>query len=642
MTSSDKSKTEIILDAEQRAAVEAKERAIAVLAGPGSGKTRTLSFRARHLLLKDAEASALLLTFTNKAAAEMKSRALDVAGVPSRRLAASTFHTFCADVLRAHGGLADVSQDFEILDGREQRELASSIASQHSMPRTLGQQFGDVRLRRGQMSDGLKKFGALYQAAKKELGVVDFDDLVVMVADLFNSRRDIVQAYGARYQHILVDEFQDTNAVQSLLVHTLAGHAKTVSIFADDDQAIFGFAGAESANIHRFVETSGARIYPLTVNYRSAANIVNAANSIISASASSSGRRMRAHRKGGVVECRYYQSTEQEASDIGAEISGLISRGEGTANIAVLARSGWRCDLTLQDLRTRGIPVSDWRGETHAPEDRRLLAACLSAVRGTLNARQVEALSAVMGVEPSGAMDTETFIAKHSKRPLAMGLSAMRDLLFKGASAHQIARAAQDAVTAQDLELGASLKDIVDSVAHFELYDKDFALEHLLSELALGSIGRAPTEGGGVKVASLHRTKGLQWKIVYLMGMEEGHHPDWRWTDEKDLTEERRLCFVGISRAEQRLVGTAVKSSAGASVSRRGSSLRWGYESIRASNCGTARVDIAKLLSAETSITLKEASRASLLHPLDEMFDVASIPGSFKKHVCAAPKSRAL
>jgi DNA helicase-2/ATP-dependent DNA helicase PcrA len=551
------------LDAEQTAAVEARERSIAVLAGPGSGKTRTLSFRARHLLLNDAEASALLMTFTNKAAAEMKSRALEAAGVPSRRLAASTFHTFCADVLRAHGELAGIGKDFEILDEREARQLAKAIAVQNGMTDSLVQRFKDSRLRRLTMSAQLQSFSNLYRDAKNEAGVVDFDDLVVLVADLFVSRSDVVEAYAARYPHILVDEFQDTNAVQSSIVHSLSKFAKTVSIFADDDQAIFGFAGAEAANIRRFIEQSQGTVYPLTVNYRSAERIVTIANALISAASTSSGRTMRPHRKGGTVTLRTYSTLEQEAADIGADISGLVSRGAGTADIAVLVRSGWRANQILQDLQTRGIPVSDWRGETYSPEDRRLLAACLACVRGTLNSRRVEVLSAVMKVESPGAMDTEDFITMHRKQPLAIGLSTMRDLVFEGASPHHIARAAQEAVTAQDAELGASLKDIVDSVAHFELYDKEFSLEHLLSELALGSGGRAPTAGGGIKVASLHRTKGLQWRIVYLVGLEDDHLPDWRSTDEKKLIEERRLCFVGVSRAEESLTVTWSKTSGG-------------------------------------------------------------------------------
>jgi len=544
------------LDAEQTAAVEAKERAIAVLAGPGSGKTRTLSFRARHLLQNDKTASALLLTFTNKAAAEMKARALGAAAVPSRRLTASTFHTFCADVLRAHGDLIGISRDFEILDARDARRLEESVAQENSILQSVAYQFQDRRLRGLKLTDQVTRFGQLYQAAKRRAGVVDFNDLIVLVADLFEQRADIAEAYATRYPHILVDEFQDTNALQLSVVNSIATHAKTVSIFADDDQAIFGFAGAEPVHIRRFIELTGAAIYPLTVNYRSASNIVAIANRIIAATPGSSGRRMSAYREGGVVELRSFRTLEEEATDIAAEIAGAVSQGRGTADIAVLVRSGWRADRIVQELGTRGIPVSDWRGEAQTPESRRLMGACISAVRGSLNARQVEVLSAAMGVESVGACSTEEFIAKHAALPLVCGLSTMRDMVFEGASPHRIASAARDAVAAQNAELGASLDEIVDSVAHFELYDKEFSLEHLLSELALGSIGRAPTEGGGIKVASLHRTKGLQWKIVYLVGLEEGHLPDWRSDQGKGLLEERRLCFVGISRAEERLIVT--------------------------------------------------------------------------------------
>lgn len=126
---------------------------------------------------------------------------------------------------------------------------------------------------------------------------------------------------------------------------------------------------------------------------------------------------------------------------------------------------------------------------------------------------------------------------------------------------HKIAQAAQAAVVAHDPELGASMAGIVESIATFELYDREFILEHLLTELALGSIGRPPTEGGGVKVASLHRTKGLQWKTVFLVGMEEGHHPDYRSNSEKALAEELRFCFVGVSRAEERLYVTWSRTS---------------------------------------------------------------------------------
>jgi DNA helicase II / ATP-dependent DNA helicase PcrA len=563
MSSSPKYKDDASLDREQRAAVEANDPAIAVLAGPGSGKTRTLSFRARHLLAKDQDSSALLLTFTNKAAAEMKSRALNVAGVSSRRIAASTFHTFCSEVLRAHGDIAGISRDFEVLDSRQQREFAQGLAAANSLPRSVVQRYRDARVRRIGMDAEQRRFAALYRDAKKELAVVDFDDLVVLVADLFNARADIAEAYGTKFPHILVDEFQDTNAVQAELIHALRRQVATVSIFADDDQAIFGFAGAESANIKRFVDAASAKVYPLTVNYRSADSIVKAANSIAVGSRSFSGRTMRADRVGGVVECRTYQNAEHEARDLSAEIAGLISHGMPTSDIAVLVRSGWRADFVVQELHHRGIPVSDWRGEIHTPEERQILALCLATVRGSLNSRQVDGLCRLMNVESPGAMTTEGFLQKFSGVPLAVGLSKMRDMLFAGASALELTQAVQTALTSQSEELGASLDEVVTSVAHFALYDKDFSIEYLLSELALGSLGRAPTEGGGVKVASLHRTKGLQWKTVYLIGLEEGHHPDYRMTDDTQFGEERRLAFVGVSRAENCLVVTWAKITGG-------------------------------------------------------------------------------
>lgn len=557
MTSSPGS--DLSLDEEQRAAVQATEAAIAVLAGPGSGKTRTLSFRARYLLAADPQAHALLLTFTNKAAAEMKARALS-ASAPSARLSASTFHTFCVDVLRAHGELVGVLPDFEILDEEGARELADQAKVATSLP-NYRREWSDARLRRLDPEPRVQRFGEAFQALKAAEGVVDFDDLVVAVATLFAAQEAIVQAYADKYQHVLVDEFQDTNAVQSVIVRALATYAKTVSIFADDDQAIFGFAGAEAANIARFIEASGAKVYPLTVNYRSGEAIVEVANRLIAASPSASRRTMRAHRAGGSVELLEFATLEAEAAAISSSVAGLIAGKVPPSEIAILVRSGWRAKLIVESLNTRGIPVSDWRGETFTPQDRRLLTACLSVIRGLLNARQAATLCKLIGIEPVGRVESEDFLKAHAANPFIAGLSAMKDIVFAGASPHTIAQAAQAAVLTLDAELGASLDGIVESIANFELYDREFTLEHLLSELALGSIGRPPTEGGGVKVASLHRTKGLQWRHVFLVGLEESHHPDRRSVSAEDLAEELRLCFVGVSRAENHLSVTWSRTS---------------------------------------------------------------------------------
>ena len=180
---------ELDLDKEQLAAVQADDRAVAILAGPGSGKTRVLSYRARHLLLSDSGSKALLLTFTNKAAAEMKSRALGVATVASDRIQSHTYHSFCMRVLRSHGRLVGIEPDFEVLDDEEQVELATRVARSAGV-HNHRRQWGSQRLRTVLPKPAVAEFGAVYEEAKRQAGVVDFDDLIVYAAELlpiFNS-----------------------------------------------------------------------------------------------------------------------------------------------------------------------------------------------------------------------------------------------------------------------------------------------------------------------------------------------------------------------------------------------------------------------------------------------------------------------
>jgi superfamily I DNA/RNA helicase len=561
MTSSQNSE-EKPLDDEQKAAAEATEPAIAVLAGPGSGKTRTLSYRARFLLQNDKAASGLLLTFTNKAAAEMKARALGVSAVPGRRISASTFHTFCVDVIRSHGDLVSLPKEFEIIDQDEAREIAVDVAGPQQ-GRSLLNQFSEVRLRRKPVPAWLKHFAKEFQSRKVAEATLDFDDLVVGVADLFEARGDVANAYSAKYRHILVDEFQDTNPVQAAIIRALVAKAKTVSIFADDDQAIFGFAGAEAANIGRFVKTSAARTFPLTTNYRSGANIVAVANKLIKADPTTSGREMKPHRAGGMVRARSFVTPDEEAKTIIDEIDAAIKKGAAPSSIALLARRGKRLDELVAELRRRGIPVSDWRGETHTPEERRIFAAGLATVRGTLNKRQRRRLCELMHVPLFDDPATAAFFEAHQSDPFIKRLKAARDLAFAAAAPHEVAEGVRKAIATKDDAIGKRLESLVHAVEQFEKFDANFTLEHLFSELALGSVGRPPAEGGGVKVASLHRTKGLQWKTVYLIGLEDGQLPDFRATTSAGISEERRLCFVGVSRAEDQLCITWCRSVGG-------------------------------------------------------------------------------
>lgn len=541
------------LDGEQRAAVEATERAIAVLAGPGSGKTRVLSYRARHLLQDDRDAKALLLTFTNKAAAEMKARALDVAVVTSDRIWASTYHTFGMRLLRAHGDLIGVEREFEIPDDEEQEEL-HKIAALRAGTTNRERRWSYLRLRRLEVRESeVLLWAEAYEALKRDEGLLDFDDLIVNTADLLEHHEELARAYATQYPHLLVDEFQDTNPAQFAIVRVLAEHAKTVSVFADDDQAIYQFAGAEARNVRRFVEELEATEYPLTTNYRCREEIVKVANRLIAADPEASGRRMTAHYAGGEVRSAVYETIEQEARELADEIEGLLGDGVHPAEIAVLARARFRIQPLADELDHRGLPVSNWLGAAYQPEERRTLGICLSVVRGRLSDRQAKRLFEFLAVNEIEERDPVAVLDAYDHLPACGHLRELRELVWQGGELRQIIEKAREAVVAVDPALDVPMAALVETVEGFARYDADFTLEHLLGELALGSVGGAPTAAGGIKIATLQATKGLQWPHVYVIGLEEGKLPGFRAETEEQIREERRICFVGVCRAEQRL-----------------------------------------------------------------------------------------
>jgi DNA helicase-2/ATP-dependent DNA helicase PcrA len=549
------------LDEQQRAAVEATEPAIAVLAGPGSGKTRTLSYRSRHLLLSDPDARALLLTFTNKAAAEMKFRAIGVAAVASNRIQASTFHTFGMRTLRSHGPLVGIEPDFELIDEDEQKELArEALGSDAGI-----EGWSRARIRRLTPSPRVAEVGASYEEAKRAQNVVDFDDLVVYTAQLFEEHEDVARAYGARFPHLLVDEFQDTNPTQFAIVQSLAAHAQTVSVFADDDQAIFGWAGAETANIRRFVSELGAREFPLTINYRCRRAIVDRANALIAAEPTASGRQMQADKRDGEVEVRVFDDVFDEAVAITDEIERTIDDGDlRPSDICVLARSAPRAAQILPTLLDRGLPAQRWMGAGFDTAERRLLATCMAVVRGRLNPRQLSRVCQLLSLaEDDQPPETRALLESHEDNPLAAALLEISTLAAQEAPPIEVVRQVRVAVEIARPEMVVHADTLIETVEAFEQHDPEFTLEHLLADLMLGGASGPPTEGGGIKVATIHRTKGLQWPRVYLVGLEEGWLPNWYAKTDEQISEERKLCFVGVCRAEDQLFITRIRSFKG-------------------------------------------------------------------------------
>lgn len=550
--------SEPILDGEQRDAVEATEPAIAVLAGPGSGKTRVLSYRARHLLGSDPGSRALLMTFTNKAAAEMGARAAGVASVTTDRIVSSTYHAFSARLLRAHGGLLGLTDDFEILDDDEQELIAGEAASAAGTT-DRSRRLSYLRLRRYEPQESeVVRFASSYQALKEERNVLDFDDLLVFAAELLEGNSELAQAIGNAHRHILIDEFQDTNPVQFASVRAIWAHATTVSVFADDDQAIYQFAGAEPANIRNFVDELGARVFPLSTNYRCRSEIVNRANRLIAVDETASRRQMRAAYEGGTVRSRVFRDVDAEAEVIGDEIAELLDEGESPSSIAVLGRTRPRLSMITGVLESRGVPVSNWLGAAFEAAERRALTTALYVTRGTLSDRQAERLCELVGVELTDERRPDLML-RAMPATIAGPLGELRELVWTGGSVGDVIDQASVCLIAIDASLAPGLSKIRESVQVFQSFDNTFGTDHLLAELALGSVLGSPTEGGGVKVASLHRAKGLQWNRVYLVGLEQDTLPSYYADTPPELRDERRMCFVGVCRAEEHLELTRVR-----------------------------------------------------------------------------------
>jgi DNA helicase II / ATP-dependent DNA helicase PcrA len=546
------------LDPQQRAAVEAQEPAIAVLAGPGSGKTRVLAYRARHLLSGDRKSQALLLTFTNKAAAEMKARALGAANIPKERIEAVNYHTFGLKLLQAHGDLVGIAPSFEILDEDEIEAMQREIASDN-----IARDYARLRLTGQKLPEEVQEFGVVYEKRKRQEGVLDFDDLIFYSARLLQTRPDVAQTYGRAFPHVLVDEFQDTNASHFELVRALVAHGRTISLFADDDQAIFGFTGADLRHVRKFVKALNAKEYPLTVNYRCRHAIVGVANKLLDAEPSASNRRMTAHNSGGEVVVKGFDNTQVEAAWLAADLSATIAQGTKPQHCAILVNTRFRAEDLMGHLLASGVPISDWLGAAYPAASRRTLRACLAVVRDTMRPRQRTALEKLYALPKSQEENTEAFLQGHMRRGGIAELMAAATMLRSGQQLSSVLTQVQKSLACLDERAAESITPIVENVKALEGGNAHFTVEHLLSDLALGGTGGAPTEGGGVKVATLHRTKGLQWPTVYLVGLEEGQLPFYKATSAEDLAGQRRVCFVGLCRAESRLVITRLRSHKG-------------------------------------------------------------------------------
>ncbi|MCW2247584.1 DNA helicase-2/ATP-dependent DNA helicase PcrA [Azospirillum fermentarium] len=594
------------LNPTQRAAVEALDGPVLVLAGAGTGKTRVLTTRLAHLLVtrRAAPFQILAVTFTNKAAREMRERIGALLGMEVEGWWLGTFHALAARMLRRHADLVGLKSNFTILDTDDQIRLikqlleAANIDAKKWPPRQiLGaiERWKDRGLPPEKLTDSdggdtaggrLVSLYRAYQERLKALNACDFGDLLLHTLAIFQSHPDVLAEYHRKFRYILVDEYQDTNVAQYLWLRILSQAHKNICCVGDEDQSIYAWRGAEIGNILRFEsDFPGAQIIKLEQNYRSTGHILAAASGLIANNKGRLGKTLWTQSDGGDrVRVKAVWDGEEEARWVGDEIESLQRQGVTLGRMAVLVRAGFQTREFEERFITLGLPYKVIGGPrfyerqeirdalaylrvTHQPDDdlaferiinvpkRGIGPAAMQTLYQTARARGVPLVEA-------GWALVETDELKPKVRNTLRGL--LQDFFRWGGLTQTMphtdltrmildesgyTRMWQEDKTPEAPGRLENLKELVTAMADFE--NLGGFLEHV--SLVMENAESAGAEQ--VTLMTLHGAKGLEFDIVFLPGWEEGVFPNQRALDETGiagLEEERRLAYVGLTRARRR------------------------------------------------------------------------------------------
>ena len=601
------------LNERQREAVLATEGPLLVLAGAGTGKTRVITYRIAHLIEQGVPGNAILaVTFTNKAADVMKERInalLRATGNDVSGVWVSTFHSFCARLLRREAPAAGLPRDFAIYDDDDQTAaikralLVLDLPAEVYAPRSVKAQIShaknhgltpddmeaDASAARNEERKKVAQIFREYNRALRSAGSVDFDDLLLLSVQLLREHTDVRAAWSSRFQYIMVDEFQDTNRWQEELVRLLAGTRKNICVVGDEDQSIYGWRGARAGNLRRFTEDfPGAKIIRLEENYRSTQTILDAAAAVVGNNTNRLGKHL-VSAAGEGVKLRYYEAQDAttEAEFVCTEIASYL-RENPDAHIAVLYRTGSQSRAFEEMLRQLGIRYRVVGGFSFY--ERAEVRNALAYIRLLFHPEDNVALLRVLNVPPRGigaatitaleerARDTglslwdiiktgDLVIARRVLRNLSDFREMIESLQHECAGlspAHLIEKVLDRTgyltwVEQQDnlehTSRAENLRELSNAMA--EATEQGQTLEDLLDHAALVAGADDYEEAVPVSLMTLHSAKGLEFDAVYLAGLEEGVLPHSRSINEDgDVEEERRLFYVGMTRARRMLVLT--------------------------------------------------------------------------------------
>jgi DNA helicase-2/ATP-dependent DNA helicase PcrA len=599
------------LNERQREAVLTTEGPVLVLAGAGTGKTRVIIYRIAHLLERRVPPNAILaVTFTNKAANVMKERInklLRASGQDASDVWVSTFHSFCARLLRREAHHLGLPRDFAIYDDDDQTAAVKRALLQLDLPtddfppRSVRTQISHAKnhgitpeemrakadLSRDEMRQQVSEVFLAYNSILRKAAAVDFDDLLLRSVELLREHADVRAAWSSRFQYLMVDEFQDTNAAQEELVRLLGGTRKNVCVVGDEDQSIYGWRGARAGNLKRFTEDfPGAKIIRLEENYRSTQTILDAAAAVVGNNSDRLGKTLQGNIGAG-APLRFFEASDSgsEAEFICGEISTLV-RNDPESHIAVLYRTGSQSRSFEEILRRFGIRHRVVGGFSFY--ERAEVRNALAYVRLLFHPEDDVALLRVLNIPPRGigaatvaVLDARAKETNQSlwdvirtgefatAKRLTGALSSFRELIERLQEECKELTPAQlvervldrsgylDWVEQQDniehTSRADNLRELSNAMA--EAAEQGQTLEDILDHAALTSDADQFDETITVSLMTLHSAKGLEFDAVFLAGLEEGLLPHSRSLNSNgELEEERRLFYVGMTRAKRSLV----------------------------------------------------------------------------------------
>jgi DNA helicase-2/ATP-dependent DNA helicase PcrA len=619
------------LNPEQREAVLQTDGPLLILAGAGSGKTRVITFRIAHLI-GDGRAEpdrVLAVTFTNKAAGEMRERVEALIGSSCDGIWLSTFHALCARLLRREAPKISLSRDFVIYDSSDQVAVVRQIERELGIddkfvpPRLALSRISHAKNRmegpdtmRGTFDVRGEQVARIYErylTALRDSNALDFDDLLLKTVELFETSQQTREYYARKFRYVMVDEYQDTNRPQYMLIRRLAEAHRNLAVVGDPDQSIYKWRGADLRNIldfeHDFPE---ARIVRLEQNYRSTQVILDAASAVISQNRNRKDKRLWTDRVGGSRIMSFRGNDELEEADFIVRTIKAARNEDIDSTLAVLYRTNAQSRAIEDALMREGVPYKIIGGVRFY--ERKEIKDALAFLKLIINPHDDVSLRRVINVPArgigKGVMDSLQAISPDAVLAdapplLAAGLqeiSSARSLwaklvyavdenklasravsslrVFRDLIVSLSAVARQDTVSTtigkmldqtgylKDLrdenseeanERIENLMELVSAARDYESHDPEASLGGFVDRLSL--LSEADEESGSrnarVWLMTMHAAKGLEFPVVVIAGLEEGLFPHSRSTDEEDIEEERRLCYVGMTRAQTRLVLTS-------------------------------------------------------------------------------------